>query len=95
MTFSMLCNLCVMSIKEILCGFPPHSSLESVRVIIMWLWLALVLASTPFSLPSLYLAHKMIKTKFLDSVFNQHIALMMVFAGGFSFATNCGKIIRT
>ena len=47
----------------------------------MWLWVVLVLASTPCSLPSLYLAHKLVKKRFLERVFNQHIALMMVFAG--------------
>ena len=50
----------------------------------MWLWTVLVICSTPFSIPSFYLAHKLLKKRFLDSVFNQHIALMMVFAGRFS-----------
>ena len=48
----------------------------------MWFWVVLVLVSTPFSIPSLYLAQRLIKKRFLDSVFNQHIALMMIFAGG-------------
>ena len=53
-------------------------------VMILWMWLALVVACTPLSFPSLYLAYKLARKRFLASVFNQHIALMMVFAGEFS-----------
>ena len=41
----------------------------------------LVCACLPFSFPSFYLVYKITKKNFLSSVFNQHIALMLVFSG--------------
>ena len=35
----------------------------------------------PFSFPSIYLAHKLYRKKFLGSIFNEQIALMMIFTG--------------
>ena len=42
---------------------------------------SLVLLCIPFSFPSLYLAHRLWRKRFLDSVFNQHVAVMMLFSG--------------
>ena len=41
----------------------------------------LVLVCFPFSLPSFYLAFRLHKVRYLDSIFNQHVALMMIFSG--------------
>ena len=41
----------------------------------------LVCGCLPLSFPSLYLAYKIIKKNFLSSLFNQQIALMLVFSG--------------
>ena len=76
-----------MCINEIISGCLPYSLVIPVRgnsIMIIWIWVALVLACTPFSYPSFYLAFKLVRKGFLDSLFNQHIALMMVFAGEFS-----------
>ena len=35
----------------------------------------------PLSFPSIYLAHKLYRKKFLGSIFNEQIALMMIFTG--------------
>ena len=41
----------------------------------------LVLACIPLSIPSFYLAFRLYKIRYLDSIFNQHLALMMIFSG--------------
>ena len=41
----------------------------------------LVILCVPFSLPSIYLATRLCRKRFLNSDFNQHVALMMVFSG--------------
>ena len=46
-----------------------------------WLPLFLCLACTPFSLPSIYLAQRLWRKGFMDTPFNQHVALMMVVSG--------------
>ena len=46
--------------------------------------ITLTIACSPLSFPSFYLAHRLFRKKFLDSIFNQHIALMMMFSGKFS-----------
>ena len=35
----------------------------------------------PLSLPSLYLAYRLVSKRFLGSVFNQHIAVMLIISG--------------
>ena len=44
--------------------------------------LNLILLCIPFSFPSLYLAYRLARRGFLGSIFNQHVALMMLFTGG-------------
>ena len=53
------------------------------------MFLILVFVCFPFSLPSLYLAFRLYKIRHLDSIFNQHVGLMMVFSGK-SFIVNNG-----
>ena len=53
---------------------------DLVLVVIMLLPV-LVILCIPFSFPSLYLAHRLCRKRFLHSVFNQHVAVMMIFSG--------------
>ena len=53
------------------------------------MFIILVLVCFPFSMPSLYLAFRLYKIRHLDSIFNQHVGLMMVFSGK-SFIVNNG-----
>ena len=48
---------------------------------VLKMFVILVLACFPFSLPSFYLAFRLYKVRYLDSIFNQHVALMMIFSG--------------
>ena len=47
----------------------------------MILLLCLYLVCLPLSLPSLYLAYRLVSKRFLGSVFNQHIAVMLIISG--------------
>ena len=43
--------------------------------------LNLFLVCLPFSFPALYLAQRLYRKRFLDSLFNQQIGLMLLFSG--------------
>ena len=47
----------------------------------MILLLCLYLVCLPLSLPSLYLAYRLVSKRFLGSVFNEHIAVMLFISG--------------
>ena len=57
----------------------------------------LVILCIPFSVPSIYLAQRLCRKKFLNSVFNQHAAVMMIFSGKYiiTLKTNSYHKIKT
>ena len=71
-------------IERVLC--PKYANIKRVpessfNTVVMILLSCLVVLCIPLSFPSLYLAQRLCRKRFLKSVFNQHVALMMIFSG--------------
>ena len=55
--------------------------LKDLVLVVIMLLFGLVILCIPLSFPSLHLAHRLCRKRFLHSVFNQHVAVMMIFSG--------------
>ena len=61
--------------------FPPPNSHFSPAKMFSQFYPVLVILCIPFSLPSFYIVYRLFKRRCLSSVFNEHVALMMIFSG--------------